>query len=267
MNITENYIDVNSQLWDKKTPYHTASAFYDNDSFVNGKNSLKRIETDLLGDINNKTILHLQCHFGQDTLSMARMGAAVTGVDFSVAAIAEARKLNETLSLNATFVCSDVYDLPASLYHQHDIVFSSYGTIVWLPDIKEWANEVATCLKPGGRFVFVETHPLALMFDDDFTAIKYSYFDTGVIVETEAGTYADRAAEINMKSMTWNHSLADVLQALIDAGLSISQFREYNYSEQNCFGNMTEVAPGKFQVIGMENLIPLVYAIEAHKPV
>ncbi len=266
MNNTEHYIDINSQLWDKKTPFHTASAFYDNESFINGKNSLKVIETDLLGDINNKTILHLQCHFGQDTLSMARMGGIVTGVDFSVAAIAEARKLNETLSLNATFVCADVYELPTELHHKHDIVFSSYGTIVWLPDIPKWANAVARCLKPGGRFIFVETHPLALMFDDDFTGIKYSYFDTGVIVETEAGTYADRTADINMKSMTWNHSLADVLQALINAGLSISKFQEYNYSEQNCFGNMIEVAPGKYQVIGMENLIPLVYAIEAHKP-
>ena len=267
MNNSESYIDINKQLWDKKTPFHTASAFYDNESFINGKNSLKVIETDLLGDINNKTILHLQCHFGQDTLSMARMGATVTGIDFSVAAIAEARKLNDTLSLNATFICADVYHLPASLHYRHDIVFSSYGTIVWLPDIKKWATAIASCLRPGGRFIFVETHPLALMFDDDFTAIKYSYFDTGVIVETEVGTYADRAADIHMKSMTWNHSLSDVMQALINAGLSISHFQEYNYSEQNCFGNMVEVAPGKYQVIGMESLIPLVYALEAYKPV
>lgn len=267
MNNSENYAAVNSQLWNKKTPFHTASVFYDNESFINGKNSLKDIETTLLGDIKNKTVLHLQCHFGQDTLSMVRMGAYATGVDFSEAAITEARKLNDALSLNATFVCADVYDIPTSLHHRHDIVFSSYGTIVWLPDINKWAHTIASCLKPGGRFVFVETHPLALMFDDDFTAIKYSYFDTGVIEETEEGTYADRTANINLKSMTWNHSLADVLQALINAGLSITQFQEYNYSEQPCFGNMIEIATDKYQVKGMEGLIPLVYAIEAHKPV
>ncbi len=266
MNNSDNYIEVNSLLWDKKTPHHTASAFYDNDSFVAGKNSLKEIEKNLLGDVKNNTILHLQCHFGQDTLSMARMGAIVTGVDFSSAAITEAKRLNNKLALSANFILADVYSLPTSLYHQFDIVYASYGTIVWLPDIKKWANSVASCIKPGGRFVFVETHPLAMMFDDDFTAIKYAYFNTGVIEETEQGTYADRDADINLKSLTWNHSLSDVVQALIDAGLRITQLREYNYSEQNCFGNMTEVAPGQFQVIGMQNLIPLVYAIEAHKP-
>lgn len=266
MTNTDNYLHINSTLWNQKTPYHTASTFYDNDSFIAGKNSLKNIETNLLGDIKNKTVLHLQCHFGQDSLSMARMGAIVTGVDFSSAAVSEARKLNDTLSLNAAFVLADVYNLPTSLLYQQDIVFSSYGTIVWLPDIHKWAQAVASCIKPGGRFIFVETHPLAMMFDDDFTAIKYSYFNTGVIEEVEQGTYADRTADINLKSLTWNHSLSDVMQALIDAGLRITKFQEYNYSEQNCFGNMTEVAPGQYQIIGMEGRIPLVYALEAHKP-
>jgi hypothetical protein len=113
--------------------------------------------------------------------------------------------------------------------------------------------------------VFAETHPLALMYDDDFTGVKYSYFNTGMIEEVEQGTYADREADISLPSYTWNHSLADVLQSLIQAGLTLTHFQEYDYVPYNCFGNMTEVAPGKYQVNGMEGKAPLVYALKAVK--
>jgi SAM-dependent methyltransferase len=261
-----DYVTTNRVLWDKKTPFHTASAFYAVDDFVAGTNTLKEIELDLLGEIKDKTVLHLQCHFGQDTLSLARMGAKVTGADFSGVAIEAARALNDQLQLDAQFICSNIYDLPSVHTGQYDIVFSSYGTIVWLADIAGWAKVVETFLRPGGRFIFAETHPLTLMYDDNLTSIIYPYFNKGMIVENEQGTYADREADITLPSNTWNHSLADVLQSLINAGLSITAFREYDYAPHACFGNMVEVAPGRFQIKGMEGMPPLVYALEARKP-
>lgn len=265
MNNIQDYIAANRTLWDKKTAAHTVSEFYKMDAFINGTSTLNDIELQLLGDVSGKSILHLQCHFGQDSLSLARLGAKVTGVDLSGAAIDKARELNETLKLDALFVCANIYDLPGILHQQFDIVFSSYGTIVWLPDVAEWARLIANMLKPGGSFVFAETHPLALMYDDDFTGVKYSYFNTGMIEEVEQGTYADREAKISLPSYTWNHSLADVIQSLIDAGLTLTHLREFDYIPYNCFGNMTEIAPGKYQVNGMEGKAPLVYALQARK--
>lgn len=262
-----DYIEVNRALWNKRTTHHTGSGFYKMDEFLNGASSLNEIELQLLGDVKGKRVLHLQCHFGQDSLSLVRMGAHVTGVDFSEEAINKARELNNTLQLDAQFICADVYNLPQSLQQQFDIVFTSYGTIVWLPDTTRWAEVIASSLKPGGKFVFADFHPVALMHDDDFTALKYPYFNSGMIEETETSTYADKDAIINLKSMTWNHSMSEVVQALIDAGLTLATFREYDYSPYACFGNMIEVSPGKHQVKGMENILPLVYSIEAYRPI
>ncbi len=266
MDTNTEYITINRALWDKKTEYHTGSDFYKMDAFLNGASSLNDIELQLLGDIRGKSILHLQCHFGQDSLSLARMGARVTGVDLSEAAINKARELNTQLNLNAEFICSNIYDVPGILQQQYDIVFSSYGTIVWLPDMTRWAQVISSALKPGGRFVFADFHPMALMFDDNFTALTYSYFNRGIIEETEAGTYADRDANIHLKSITWNHSFAETMQAILDSGLTLTAHREYDYSPYSCFGNMVEIAPGKYQVKSMEGVIPLVYALEARKP-
>jgi len=261
----QDHVSINRELWDAKTPYHIASAFYANEAFKAGAPTLKHIELGLLGDVSGKRILHLQCHFGQDSLSLARMGAIVTGVDLSEAAITYARQLNDELGLNARFICADVYDMPQELHGQFDIVFSSYGTIVWLPDMSKWANIIASCLAPGGRFVFVDTHPLIMMFDDDFNGIIYPYFNSGVIKEVEQGTYADRTADISLPSMTWNHSLSEVIGALIASDLTLTAFHEYDHCPYQCFGNMTEIAPGKFHVKGKEGMYPLVYSLEAVK--
>lgn len=265
MNDPLDYIAINRALWDKKTEYHTGSDFYKNNEFINGASSLNEIELQLLGDISGKSILHLQCHFGQDTLSLARMGAKATGVDLSGAAIKQARELNTLLKLDAEFIESDIYSLPDVLNQQFDIVFTSYGTIGWLPDVDKWASIIATSLKPQGRFIFADFHPVIWMYDDEIATLKYSYFNKGVIEETEAGTYADTDADINLKSLSWNHSIAEVLQALINTGLSITTFREYDYSPYACFKNTVEVEKGKFQIIGKEGIIPMVYALEAIK--
>ena len=257
---------MNKTLWNAKTAHHINSDFYDVAGFLAGMQSLKPIELELLGDVQEKSLLHLQCHFGQDTLSLARMGASVTGLDFSEKAIEEARKLAEKAGLDARFVHSDVYDAPSALNEQFDIVFTTYGTIGWLPDIKRWAKVVADCLKPGGQFVFAEFHPAVWMWDNDFTHIQYSYFNREEIVENETGTYADRDADISLPSISWNHSLGEVLDALMGASLRLEKFREFDYSPYDCFANTVEVEPGKFQIKGMEGKLPVVYALRAVKP-
>jgi 2-polyprenyl-3-methyl-5-hydroxy-6-metoxy-1,4-benzoquinol methylase len=264
-NATDNYIEINKALWDEKTNHHTGSAFYKMDDFLDGNSSLNDIELTLLGDVKGKTILHLQCHFGQDTLSLARMGAKVTGIDFSGIAINKARELNEQLGLDAEFICTDIYDLPNQLDKQFDIVFASYGTIGWLPDMKKWAGVVAHYTKPGGHFVFVEFHPVIWMFSYDFTRIEYPYFNKEAIVETHPGTYADRNAGMKKMEIGWNHGLAEVMQSLIDAGLDIQSFQEFDYSPYNCFQNIIETTPGKFQIKGLEEKIPMLYALKAIK--
>ncbi len=133
----EDYIKINKQTWNNKTEVHVASDFYDNDNFLKGKSTLNSIELNLLGDLKDKKILHLQCHFGQDSLSLSRMGAKVTGVDLSNKAIEKAEELNQLLNLNAKFICCNIYDLPNYLNEKFDIVFTSYGTIGWLPDLSK----------------------------------------------------------------------------------------------------------------------------------
>jgi SAM-dependent methyltransferase len=263
MNTELNYIEINKALWDEKTKHHTGSAFYKMDDFLKGDTSLMETELALLGDVNGKTILHLQCHFGQDSLSLTRMGAKVTGVDFSDVAITKAQELNEQLGLDARFICADIYKLPDVLTGQFDIVFTSYGVLGWLPDMKKWAEVVARYLKPGGAFVLVEFHPVIWMYSYDFTRVQYSYFNKEAIVETQSGTYADRNADISTLEVGWNHDLAEVIQSLIDSGLRITSFKELDWSPYNAFQNMVEVSPGKFQINGLEGKIPMVYALKS----
>ena len=262
-----NYIEINRALWDKKAKHHISSAFYnmDNGGFVNGETSLKEIELGLLGDVTGKSVLHLQCHFGQDTLSLARMGAITTGIDFSGESIKQAEQLNEQLGLNARFICSDIYELPKVLDEQFDIVFTTYGVIGWLPDMQRWANIVSRYLKPGGTFVFVEFHPVVWMMNYDFTTIGYSYFNREPIVEMASGSYAEREADIHQQEIGWNHDLGEVLQSLLNEKLTVKTFAEYDYSPYNCFKNMTEAEPGRYRVIGLEGKLPMAYSLTAVK--
>ncbi len=260
-----DYIAINKALWDEKTHHHMDSEFYNVAAFLQGKSSLNEIELGLLGDVKDKSVLHLQCHFGQDTLSLSRMGANATGVDFSEVSITRARGLNEQLGLDAQFICTDIYELPGKLHQQYDIVFASYGTIGWLPDMQRWAQVVAQFVKPGGKFVFVEFHPVVWMFDYGFKTVEYSYFNKEAIIETNTGSYADRKANISKTEIGWNHSLAEVIQNLLAAGLSISSFQEYDYSPYNCFQNMVAVAPGKYRVSGLEEKLPMLYSLVAKR--
>lgn len=265
MSKEENYIDINRQAWNSKTDVHIDSEFYNMPLFLQGKSSLNSIELELLGNIAGKKVLHLQCHFGQDTISLARMGATATGVDFSDKAIDKANELAQSYGVAARFICSDIYDLHNHLDEQFDIVFTSYGTIGWLPDLDKWAGIVAHFLKPGGEFIFAEFHPVVWMYDANFQKIDYSYFKTDAIIETNIGTYADVAAPIANETISWNHSLSEVLNSLIGAGLRIACFNEFDYTPYNCFNNLEEYEPGRYRLAATGSKMPMVYSLKAIK--
>ncbi len=260
-----NYIDINKASWNNRLESHLKSDFYNLDAFINGKSSLNTIELDLLGDIKGKNILHLQCHFGQDSISLSRLGAHVTGVDFSEKSIAKAHELAKLTNSNAEFICSNIYDLPNVLNKKYDIVFTSYGTIAWLPDLDKWAEIVSHFMNENAKFVFVEFHPVVWMFDDDIEKIIYPYLKSDAIVEDEVGTYADKKAEIQQKCVTWNHGISEVINCLIDKGLQIQCLNEYDYSPYPFVSNSEEYVKGKFRIKQYQNKLPLVYSVVAIK--
>ena len=264
----ENYAAINKALWNQKTSVHIASDFYNMKAFRQGESSLKPIELDFLGAIKGQTLLHLQCHFGQDTLSLARLGASVSGVDLSDEAIAAAKQLSEELAIPAQFYMGNVLELeqilPATA--QYDLIFSSYGTIGWLPELKSWARHIGRYLKPGGRFVLVDFHPTLWMFSDDFKGVAYSYFNTEVIIEQVEGSYADRTAAISAKAYSWNHAFDEIFSALlIEGALQLKRFEEFDYSPYDCFQNTVPCEKG-FQIKGLEGNLPMLYAMEWIKP-
>ncbi|HRG81764.1 MAG TPA: class I SAM-dependent methyltransferase [Chitinophagaceae bacterium] len=259
----QDYFQANKELWNQRTTVHLDSAFYNLEGFKKGETVLTPIELSELGVVKGKNLLHLQCHFGMDSLDWARRGASVTGVDLSDKAISEAQKLNSEMGLDASFVCCNVLDTSAHVPGQFDIVFTSYGTIGWLPDLQPWAKMIAEKLKPGGIFYIAEFHPVVWMFDDDFTRIAYSYENQEVIITENQGTYTDRSADIKGKEYSWNHSISEVLNALIGAGLQIKQFNEHMYSPYPCFRNVVEFETGKWHIKGMEGKIPMVYSLMA----
>ena len=260
-----DYIKINKALWNDKTDTHFESDFYDVQGFLNGKDSLNPIEIDLLGNIKDKEVLHLQCHFGMDSLSLARRGAQVSGVDFSEKAIEKAQLLNRQLGLDVQFIQSDIFKLHHKLNQQFDLIFTSYGVLGWLPDMQRWADTVQHFLKPGGQLILVEFHPVVWMFDDYFEKISFNYMGGAAIVEQIEGTYTDRSAAIGGQSVSWNHGLSTVVQALLQAGMQVRDFQEYNYSPYDCFENTVQMAANKYQIKGLENKIPMVYSLVAQK--
>ena len=260
-----DYLEINRKLWDQRTGIHFDSEFYDVPAFLEGKDSLNHIEIELLGDLKGKKVLHLQCHFGQDTISMSRRGALATGVDFSEKAIKKARELSSMAGTDTTFIQSDIFSLKEILHDSFDMVFTSYGVLGWLPDMKKWAETVQHFLKPGGVLVLAEFHPVVWMFSDDFKRIEFNYSDSAPITEEEQGTYTDPDADIQEKSITWNHGLAEVINNLIRSGMALEIFREYDYSPYDCFANTVKVDERMYRIKGLEKKIPMVYAIKAIK--
>ncbi|MDQ3956067.1 MAG: class I SAM-dependent methyltransferase [Actinomycetota bacterium] len=228
---------ANRALWDKWTKVHLEGDFYHVDSFKAGDSRLRDYEIEEVGGVAGKDLLHLQCHFGLDTLSWARLGARVTGADYSEAAVAEARKLAVEVGLEARFVCSDVYDLSGVLEGDFDIVYTSRGVLGWLPDIEGWADVVAHFVRPGGLFYITEVHPFAQVFDDDESItelrVKYPYFSQAeALTFPVQGSYADRGARVEHDfEYGWNHSLGEIVTALASRGLRIEFLHEFPFLE------------------------------------
>jgi 2-polyprenyl-3-methyl-5-hydroxy-6-metoxy-1,4-benzoquinol methylase len=263
----KKYFEVNKATWNKKVAIHAKSEFYDVEGFLKGKTSLNKYELNELGKVAGKSLLHLQCHFGQDTLSWSRLGAKCTGIDISNEAIEVAKNLNKTLGLDATFIESNLYEVPKNVKGKFDIVFTSYGVIGWLPDLKTWAEIIASKLKKGGVFYMIEFHPIVWMFDFLQTPPKlaYPYINKKVIYEEYKGTYTNSDADIVSKEYGWNHGLGEVVTALTNAGLQLAFLHEFEKSPYNSFPEMDKTTDGMYVLKENQRMFPLLYSIKAVK--
>lgn len=219
------YFAVNRARWEESVAIHVASRGYDMDGFLRGEKSLCPSEVEEVGDVRGKTLLHLQCHFGMDTLNWARLGARVTGLDFSAQAVEQARDLAQRIGItDATFVQSNVYDAHAALTGQFDVVYTGVGALNWLPDVRGWARIAAAFVKPGGFLYVYEGHPMLWALADEGTdgalVVSQPYFETPKPSEWETpNTYVDGPPLENRRTFEWNHGLGEILTAMIDAGL------------------------------------------------
>ncbi|AUC82376.1 bifunctional 2-polyprenyl-6-hydroxyphenol methylase/3-demethylubiquinol 3-O-methyltransferase UbiG [Lacinutrix sp. Bg11-31] len=265
MSNNSEYFSANKATWNDKVKVHAKSDMYAMEAFKKGKTSLMQYELDALGDVNGKSLLHLQCHFGQDTLSWTRLGAKCTGIDLSDEGIKLAQQLNKELDLDADFVCCNVLDTAKYVKDTFDIVFASYGVIGWLPDLKPWGKMIAKKLKKGGVFYMAEFHPIVWMFDylEGKPIMKYGYMQDEVIYEEYEGTYANENSKMMSKEYGWNHGLSEVINALTGAGLKIEYLNEHNESPYNVLPELVETKSGNY--VTKDKLYPLIFEIKANK--
>ena len=271
----EDPVAANRRLWDARTPIHVRSDFYDVDGFRAGATSLRPLELEELGDVSGKRLLHLQCHFGLDTLSWARRGATVTGLDFSGEAVAAARTLAAEVGLEETarFVESDVYDAVVALSGEtFDVVFTSYGVIAWLPDLRRWAEVVAGLVAPGGFAYVAEIHPASQVLDDEpgveDLRVGYPYWTppSGPLRFEESGTYADHEADITLPEYVWLHGLGDLVTALIDAGLVLDFLHEHDRTVFQQLPFLEHHDDGWWRLPPSMPAFPLLFSLRASKP-
>ena len=266
--------DVNRRWWNEAVGVHVRSRWpggYNVEAFRKGGTTLHAVELAEVGDVRGKTLLHLQCHFGLDTLSWARLGAEVTGLDFSDAAITAARSLAEELRIPARFVLSNVYAAREVLPEEFDVVFSSYGAINWLPDLAAWGRIVAASVRPGGVFYLIDAHPFARVFYDgrDATDLRpgYPYWRDGPLRFEEDGTYADPAAHFeNRVTLEFQHPLGTIVDALIDAGLRLEFLHEFPFCAWAWFPFMVRGEDGYYRLRENPERIPLMFSVRAGKP-
>ncbi len=264
----ERFFEANRAHWAEVTPIHVQSAFYDVPAFKAGRSSLQRIEVEELGDVKGKTLLHLMCHFGLDTLSWARAGAVVTGVDFSTGALAVARGLAEELGIPARFIETNVYELPYVLDEQFDVVFTSYGVLVWLPDLDAWAKVIARSLRPGGTFYMVEGHPTPGLLAQDsegnlYLAAEFLPSKEPVLFDEPDADYADPSTTLTTSTYEWSHTLGDVVSALSNAGLRVLWLHEHEGMAWRQFPSMTRDDRGWWMLSPPFDRLPLTFSLMA----
>ena len=264
-------IETNRRGWNEATRLHAPSDFYDVEGFKAGRMSLSELERTGVGDVRGKTLLHLQCHFGLDTLSWARLGARATGVDLSDDSIALARELNDELGLDATFLRANVLDLAGLLDETFDVVYTAMGALTWLPDLGKWAEVVAHHLKPGGLFYLLEIHPLSQIFDETTRLrtpadlkVAYPYFPdpAGTLYPGNAPSYAGEGL-IESPRWEWQHSLAEILGSLLRAGLRLKSFDEHRVTMYEQFPGMTRGDDGLWRLPAAAESVPLIFTLTA----
>lgn len=271
--IPADWREANRAMWDERVPIHSGSDFYDLDSFRAGKDSLRAFELAEVGDVTGRSLLHLQCHIGLDTLSWARHGAAqVVGLDFSEPAVDTARSLAQDLGFGpdrAAFVAADVHDaaeaVPDSSYN---IVYTGVGALNWLPDIDRWAETAASLVAPGGFLYLAEFHPLTDCLDDATgERIVHDYFSREAWVDETPGTYADfDAPTVHNRSVEWQHPVGSVVSALAAAGLRIEFLHEHDSSLFARFPVLERQSDGCYRFPAERPRIPLMYSVKATRP-
>lgn len=262
---TKEYLERNRSAWEKKVDFDVLSEYYDVEGFLAGKNMLDKLETDGLGAVNNKSILNLQCYFGLEALTLAKLGANVTGLDFCRNAISKAYELKEKTGLDAQFICADVYDASKMLDSEFDLIFSSYGSICWLPDLSKWVENIFSLLKPGGSFFLLDFHPLLISFNLlRNKTIKFSYFNNEDPVKLiRTGTYADLNAKVKTTEYNWNHSISEIITTFIKQGMQIQDFKEYPFIPLNAFPGLIREVDGYNHV--HNDLYPILFSLKVSK--
>ncbi len=276
MSLTERFIDANRARWDEAVAVHAGSEFYGVDRFLDGESTLLQLDLDEVGDVRGKSLLHLQCHFGLDTLSWARRGAEVTGVDFAASAIATATELAERAGLSAEFVESELYASPECLADRlssFDIVYVNLGALCWLPDIAGWAKVCGAFLKPGGMLYVRDTHPLAWSLDDEAAAselrLRYPYFESDEPLHWRGDDdYADGLATFRHQDLyEWNHSMGEIVSAVIDAGCRLEFLHEQDWTVYRALPWLIETEPGMWRLPDRDGeadrRMPLMFSLRA----
>ena len=271
----EDYIRVNRELWDERAPAHAASVDYGLDRYTDPAylSDIVRFDRPRLGDITGLRGVHLQCHIGTHTLSLARLGASMTGLDFSAASVDVARALSARCGPHVTYVESEVYQAPAVLDSgSFDLVFTGIGAICWLHDIRWWAAVVAELLAPGGRLFLREGHPVLWALDDerddDLLVLGFPYFEHDQPYIWEGGgTYVQTEVELTKPSVNWSHGLGEIVTALIKEGLIITGLVEHDTVPWEALpGKMSRAANGEWQVRERPERLPHTYTLQARKP-
>ncbi len=270
----DKYRAANLANWSERVDIHYRSEGYGVERFKGGATKLIDLELREMGDVRGKSLLHLQCHFGMDSLSWAREGAIVTGLDFSPDAIQAARKLSVESGVPGRFIESELYAAPEVLHEKFDIVFTGVGALCWLPDIRGWAEVVSQFLRPGGIFYILEGHPAMWSIADetpeDPMHIAWPYFETAIPQNPdgwhEEETYAGSGEKLgNPKTFTWNHGLGEIITALIDVGLQIEFFHEHRMLKWSAFPWMVKGEDRMWRIPNHPERLPLMWSMRAVK--
>ena len=267
------YLETNRANWDERADVHIedVTGSYAIAPFLAGEDVLFPIEASEIGDVRGLDLLHLQCHIGVDTLCLARRGARVTGLDFSENALRHAAALAAEADLEARFVLGDVYQAEEHVGAAFDIVYTTWGTICWLPDIRRWGRVIAAMLRPGGRLYFADTHPMIQPLEEVDGQLRptFSYrTPTGVpLAFTANQTYTgDPRQFLNTENFEWVHPVSDVLMALIDAGLLIERVAEHEALPWQMFPMMAQGADRLWRLPAGHPRLPLSLTVSARKP-